>query len=310
MSGQRLAMQTPYGWGWISIAQRQDALRVWWILRSKGYAEAPWAQLLSYAIEKEYLGREWNKALRRANAIPLSLNEFNKECLSFPGASNPVLIPLDMIRFKHVKTQLKLCPNKLIYTPSQRRRFRDNPSLLEKLFTTIQRLPLADKVKSFAKLALHNAAPGILPFNDMDKCKICPNSPRVSMEHLFSTCQLVQRFKSAAKLLFANHKHHQDLENHVDWRAPPKSQVISTLFFIYTYAAWIARCKLRYQDHQVPTVQQCIPLVLEEFRQHVVVIVRRLNHRKEERRKLLDDWLIPNHLSYRKGLFIKSCHPL
>ena len=50
-------------------------------------------------------------------------------------------------------------------------------------------------------------------------------------------------------------------------------------------------------------------MVLDEYRQHIVVLQRRLSHRKVDRKKQLSylrKWLIPGHLFFEDGFLAIS----
>ena len=292
----RLALAPPLGWGWLGIKERAAAIRVWWWVRSE-QCEAPWAKLLRHAHSLRLLDTPWNQAFSRfRNGLRLDPE-----------------IPTATVRLHHVKKGLGLCPKVLTtrdLTETQKCLY-GSPDRLSALLKRSQELPLPSSAKSWYKLALHHAAPGLFYSRDANKCKLCPGAPKLDGRHLLDSCSLLKGFKSFALGVFRNHRLGQSLRDHGSWwPSLPNSKVLATFIIITLHVAWKARCSFRYDNTPLdPIPYKFIRMVLDDYRRHVVVIQRRLSHRKVDKKKQfsLDDWLIPGHLFVSNGFLTISC---
>jgi hypothetical protein len=312
----RLAVRQPYGWNWLDLKSRTQALRVWWWIRAHENP-APWASLLRYASECGYLDRHWTQAYDASLRLKVVNGEGRiPELYPQPDQGSSGSIPTALVRFKDIKAALQLCPPKITedtLTTGQKAIYSHPFSCLEdfsELLKGTQALPLLSAPKTWIKLALSHAAPGLQHGQGNEFCKLCAGNKKLDGRHLMDGCRLVQEFKQITTNFFRNHHLAPQLRRHGSWWPKlPKSKVLATFLIITLHVAWKARCSFRYENTSIiPVPRKFIRMVLDAYRQHVVVIERRLSHRKVGRKKhlTLDDWLIPGHLTKHNGFLTIS----
>ena len=142
---------------------------------------------------------------------------------------------------------------------------------------------------------------------DNSACRLCMGDRKLDARHLMDDCCLIHEFKQIATKLFRNHHLAPQLQQHRSWWPKlPSSKVLAAFIIITLHVAWKARCSFRYENTTIlPVPPKFIRMVLDAYRQHVVVISRRLSHRKVDRKRhgSLNDWLIPGHLAHHNGFF-------
>ena len=226
-----------------------------------------------------------NLTIHHTDGIPLL--QYRPASIRSEAAS----ICTSIARLSHVKKALNLCPTQLTHkhlTDGQRALFNNDPSPLTLLLKRSQSLPLFSSTKFWYKLALHHAAPGLFYGNDSNRCKLCPGNPKLNSPHLLDQCSLLNDFKAFATRCFNGHPLANELHRHGPWWPTlPNSKVLATFIIITLHVAWKARCSFRYEGTSLsPLPRKFLRLVLDVYRQHVVVIKRRLSHRKTDRKKI------------------------
>ena len=316
-----MALASPLGWGWLGVKERSAALRVWWWTRSIDN-DTPWAKLLRFARDNDLLDKSWTCAYENFLKLQILRVEGEGSLLTYSPASDQhdaKTIPTSAARFSHVKEALQLCPKVLtsqLLTDGQRRIY-SSPEPLSNLLKLSQSLPLSASIKTWYKLALHHAAPGIYYADDANLCRICKNPPQpqphLHANHLLHDCSLLSGFKTFAYKVFRNHPLGQTLRDHGPWFPTlPRNKILATFIIITLHVAWKARCCFRYSDTPIdPLPEKFIRMVLDDYRQHVVVTQRRLFHRKVGRFKqppqhIIHEWLLPGHLYFDNG-FLTVC---